>query len=230
MKRWIALLIALTVASSQGIPPVFRLHVIVNSDSAEDQAVKLKVRDAIIEQMGDMDGAADREQAEAYTKEHLQELVERANRVLRENGFSHTATAEIGSFDFPDKTYGGICFPADTMRAADSSGQSRTKLVCIVSAAVFAGTHQTRQTGRCRTGEISIVFLPTCLNKEDKKIWHQKTGAAEAAGIGNRAVGCFYCFPAQRLRRNGEFEKGSQGQLVKTVQQKLKTGAIMTAV
>ena len=67
--------------------------------------------------MGDMDGAADREQAEAYTKEHLQELVERANRVLRENGFSYTATAEIGSFDFPDKTYGGICFPAGTYRA-----------------------------------------------------------------------------------------------------------------
>ena len=117
MKRWIALLIALTVASSQGIPPVFRLHVIANSDSAEDQAVKLKVRDAIIEQMGEMDGAADREQAEAYTKEHLQELVERANQVLRKNGFSYTATAEIGSFDFPDKTYGGICFPAGTYRA-----------------------------------------------------------------------------------------------------------------
>lgn len=117
MKRLCALLIALSVAAAQGVPPVFRLHVIANSDSEGDQAVKLQVRDAVIQALGEMDGAQDREQAEAYAARHLDELIAAANRVLAENGFDYSAAAEIGSFDFPEKEYGGVTFPAGEYRA-----------------------------------------------------------------------------------------------------------------
>lgn len=117
MKRLCALLIALSVAAAQGVPPVFRLHVIANSDSERDQAVKLQVRDAIIQALGEMDGAEDREQAEAYAAGHLDELTDTANRVLAENGAGYKAEAEIGTFEFPDKEYGGVTFPAGEYRA-----------------------------------------------------------------------------------------------------------------
>lgn len=117
MKQWMAFLIALSLATSQGVPPVFRLHVIANSDSQIDQAVKLEVRDAIIEELGDMEGAMDSVQAEAYAASHLQDLVDTANEVLQENGFEYEAEAEIGTFDFPDKTYGDVLFPAGEYRA-----------------------------------------------------------------------------------------------------------------
>ena len=64
MKRWIAFLIALSLATAQGVPPVFRLHVIADSNSEADQAVKLEVRDAIIQELGDMDGAQTSQEAE----------------------------------------------------------------------------------------------------------------------------------------------------------------------
>ena len=54
-------------AQCESIPDkVFRLHVLANSDSAEDQALKLRVRDRILEESaGLMDGVSTREEAEA---------------------------------------------------------------------------------------------------------------------------------------------------------------------
>ena len=74
MKRWIAFLIALSLATAQGVPPVFRLHVIADSNSEADQAVKLEVRDAIIQELGDMDGAQTSQEAEqpVQTEENWQ--------------------------------------------------------------------------------------------------------------------------------------------------------------
>ena len=111
MKRWIAFLIALSLATAQGVPPVFRLHVIADSNSEADQTIKLAVRDAIIQELGDMDGAQTSQEAEQYAAQHLEELIETANGVLEEEGFPYRATAEIGTFEFPDKTYGDVLFP-----------------------------------------------------------------------------------------------------------------------
>ena len=66
MKRWIAFLIALSLATAQGVPPVFRLHVIADSNSEADQTIKRAVRDAIIQELGDMDGAQTSQEAEQY--------------------------------------------------------------------------------------------------------------------------------------------------------------------
>ena len=117
MKRCIAFLIALSLATAQGVPPVFRLHVIADSNSEADQAIKLAVRDAIIQELGDMDGAQTSQEAEQYAAQHLEELIETANGVLEEEGFPYRATAEIGTFEFPDKTYGDVLFPAGEYRA-----------------------------------------------------------------------------------------------------------------
>jgi stage II sporulation protein R len=86
-----------------------RLHIIANSDSDEDQSVKLKVRDAILDaQRNQSDSNAEN----ANTEPNLNEAEKIANAVLRENGFDYTARAEYGKFSFPEKTYKSMTLPA----------------------------------------------------------------------------------------------------------------------
>lgn len=96
----------------------FRLHILAHSDDYADQQVKIKVRDAILRETEEVfRGAFAEEQAEKYAAEHLEKLVRIANEVLRENGFTYTASAEVGSFLFPERTYGARIYPAGEYRA-----------------------------------------------------------------------------------------------------------------
>lgn len=93
---------------------ILRLHVIANSDSEADQAVKLLVRDAILACMEPGDSA---EEAEAFVRDHGAELLQAAEDVLRERGFSYSAQLMLGDYEFPDRTYGDTLYPAGTYRA-----------------------------------------------------------------------------------------------------------------
>ncbi len=95
---------------------VFRFHVLANSDSEEDQEVKLKVRDAVIAYMKEsMDAELQEEPDAGQTKEwvqsHLDELEHVADRVVGEEGYSYRSEAEVEVCYFPDKRYGDIVFP-----------------------------------------------------------------------------------------------------------------------
>jgi stage II sporulation protein R len=97
---------------------VVRLHIVANSDSAQDQALKLKVRDAILEHMHQKypDGAT-REEAAQYLKNSLPEIKQIANEVLKENGSRETANVRYGVFSFPTKAYEGVTLPAGMYEA-----------------------------------------------------------------------------------------------------------------
>ena len=91
---------------------IFRLHIIANSNSAEDQAVKLKVRDAVLEyEAANLDAVS-----AAKTREELMthgaELLEIIEGVLRSNGFDYGAQMLVGTFPFPDREYNGVLYPA----------------------------------------------------------------------------------------------------------------------
>jgi stage II sporulation protein R len=95
---------------------VFRFHVLANSDSEEDQAVKLKVRDAVIDYMREsMDSELQEEpdavQTKAWAKRHLGELKQVADQVVRDEGYAYSSEAEVAVCYFPDKLYGDIFFP-----------------------------------------------------------------------------------------------------------------------
>lgn len=101
----------LEIATAAG---VLRLHVIANSDSPADQAVKLRVRDAILRCMEPGESLRD---AEAFVMEHGAALLAAAERTLREDGFPYSAQLMLGTFDFPDRTYGGTLYPAGEYEA-----------------------------------------------------------------------------------------------------------------
>ena len=92
---------------------VFRLHVIANSDSKEDQELKYKVRDSLIEYMNTLTNEMNsKEEVIEIAKSHLEDFKEIAQNVLKENGYNYDVNVEIGNFSFPTKTYGDISFPA----------------------------------------------------------------------------------------------------------------------
>jgi stage II sporulation protein R len=96
----------------------FRLHILANSNSAEDQQVKLSVRDAVLEATKDgILNCKNESEAEEYIKNNLGIIMETANETLAENGFGYTATAETGNFHFPEKSYKGVTYPEGDYRA-----------------------------------------------------------------------------------------------------------------
>ena len=92
---------------------VFRLHVIANSDSEEDQNLKYIVRDNLIEYMNTIcQNSSSKEETIQIVTEHLSDFEDIANDTIKDNGFSYQAKVELGTFEFPTKTYGDISFPS----------------------------------------------------------------------------------------------------------------------
>lgn len=92
---------------------LLRLHILANSDSEVDQSVKLKVRDALLEECGDLfDRAASLDEAAALAKANLLRLQEVAQEVLKGEGMDYGAAAEVAAVDFNTREYGELTVPA----------------------------------------------------------------------------------------------------------------------
>lgn len=92
---------------------VFRLHVIANSNSDEDQALKYKVRDALIDYMNSISkDISSKEEAIKIAEENKDNFYNIAKEVINNNGFDYDVNIKIGNFSFPTKTYGDISLPA----------------------------------------------------------------------------------------------------------------------
>ena len=91
---------------------VFRLHVIANSDSAEDQNLKYTVRDKVIEYMSSISqNASSKEAVIEIAKANLDKIQAIASQTIRENGYTYSVNVEVGNFSFPSKRYGDITLP-----------------------------------------------------------------------------------------------------------------------
>ncbi len=91
---------------------VFRFHVLANSDSEEDQALKMQVKEAVIAYMKEEIPSSDSvETTKEWAKSHLDAIVNLAEAVICEEGYAYEVTAEVTTCDFPEKTYGDITFP-----------------------------------------------------------------------------------------------------------------------
>lgn len=97
---------------------ILRLHIIANSDSTEDQTLKLKIRDAILNETGDLFlGVSDLEKAEEQANGHIEDFTRIANRVIKENGFDYSAKVTIGDCFFETREYETFTLPAGNYRS-----------------------------------------------------------------------------------------------------------------
>ena len=92
---------------------VVRLHVLANSDSEEDQALKLKVRDAVLEAASPLiEGCTTQAQAIEVLNQHLSDLEAAARGVIEAEGRHDAVTVLLGEEDYPTRTYESCAFPA----------------------------------------------------------------------------------------------------------------------
>lgn len=102
-----------TVISNNLSTAVFRLHVLANSNSEEDQNLKLKVRDSLLNYMNGLcSNCSTKQEAISIANEHKDDFQKIAEQTIKENGYDYTAKINIDNFYFPTKNYGDISLPA----------------------------------------------------------------------------------------------------------------------
>jgi stage II sporulation protein R len=138
MKKWIralALALVLSLLVSLGgfgaecaaiRERVLRLHVLANSDSDEDQALKLKVRDAIVQDAaGLFDDCTDRVSAHAAAEAQLARLQETAEACVQAEGYDYAVRVELCEMYFTTRQYETVTLPAgryDALRVTIGEG------------------------------------------------------------------------------------------------------------
>lgn len=97
---------------------IIRLHIRANSDSQEDQNLKLKVRDRILKESEKLfEETLDVDLAKNITEENIEDIKNIAEDEIFKNGYSYPVRVTLGKSEFPTKTYDDICLPAGTYQA-----------------------------------------------------------------------------------------------------------------
>lgn len=108
---------------------LIRLHVVANSDSDEDQAVKLQVRDRVLEYLGDtMDADCDVLEAKVYLEDHLDEIEKEVSRFLLSKGIANNVSVTLGKETFGVRDYDTFSLPSgvyESLRITIGSGEGR---------------------------------------------------------------------------------------------------------
>ena len=97
---------------------ILRLHVVANSDSKKDQALKMEVKEAVVTYLrGVMQDAESVDEARIQIQKRLPEIEAVAKEKMQQKGYSYDADATLSSCYFPVKTYGDMIFPAGEYEA-----------------------------------------------------------------------------------------------------------------
>lgn len=97
---------------------LIRLHVIANSDSEQDQALKRDVRDVIIDYMKkELDESKDIKHTREIIQKDLQQIEALAAQEIHRQGKDYPVKAMLGNYPFPTKLYGDVALPAGEYEA-----------------------------------------------------------------------------------------------------------------
>lgn len=99
--------------SSDIADSVFRLHVLANSDSDEDQNLKYKVRDNLLSYMNEICiNCINKQETITLVEKNKENFKQIALDTIKNEGYSYDVNISIGNFEFPTKDYGDISLPA----------------------------------------------------------------------------------------------------------------------
>lgn len=97
---------------------IIRFHVLANSDSDEDQNLKLKVKDEVLKYMKPiLDNSKSITETRKLLLANDDKIKEIANKVIKQNGYNYSVNTELSNENFPIKTYGNITLPAGEYKA-----------------------------------------------------------------------------------------------------------------
>ena len=177
LRRWeLALLLGVAAAALWGVrldgeqaalaDKVVRLHVLANSDTQEDQALKLAVRDAVLAAAdGVVPPGAELEEAEQALTQALPAIADAGARVVGEQGYSYPVTASLEhDVWFPTKEYTDFAFPAGeytALRVTIGEGGGRNWWCVVVPplclGSVTKNNAETALEGGLEDREVSLI-------------------------------------------------------------------------
>ena len=97
---------------------VVRFHVLANSDSEEDQRLKLRVKETVLEMVRPMlEGVESKQEAVEILQKNMEEIEAEADKVILEEGYDYQSKGILGKTTFPIKQYGDMVFPAGEYEA-----------------------------------------------------------------------------------------------------------------
>ena len=97
---------------------LIRFHVIANSDTPTDQELKRKVRDRVVKILAEqLENAHDIQDARKIAQANLKRMETLAREEIKASGKPYNVEAELGTFEFPTKSYGKFILPAGTYQA-----------------------------------------------------------------------------------------------------------------
>lgn len=140
---------------------VLRLHILANSDSDADQELKLKVRDAILQEGAEIFlGAGSQEDAERKILRNKTKLLETAKRVIEEEGYTYDVKLTLTDEVFPTRTYGGVTLPAGKYRAVRiliGEGAGKNWWCVMFPALCLPGATDSSLNSVLTEGEVKLV-------------------------------------------------------------------------
>ena len=99
-------------------PEILRFHVLANSNSTQDQNLKLKVRTMLLNSIyEDLGENASLEDTKTYIRSHESILEKKAENYMKNLGFNYPTHMELTDCYFPTKTYGDMVFPCGNYEA-----------------------------------------------------------------------------------------------------------------
>lgn len=166
---------------------ILRLHIIANSDSEADQSLKLAVRDEILKSSTDIfKDCRDISSACNIAETQLDLIADKANSVIKQNGFNYTAVATVDDAYFETRQYDDFTLPAGTYKSLIVNlGEGKGKnwwcvvfpCVCVPTAddaelsdSVSEGAAQTAQNPQ----KYIMKFKTAEIYEEFKKIFLKK--------------------------------------------------------
>ncbi|KUG05192.1 stage ii sporulation protein required for processing of pro-sigma-e (spoiir) [hydrocarbon metagenome] len=97
---------------------VLRLHVIANSDSVNDQALKIAVKNEVVALLNtEFAEQQDVEQARQLAVRNIPRIQELAEKVIEDQGYDYSVQVKVGEYMFPTKSYGNLVFPQGEYKA-----------------------------------------------------------------------------------------------------------------
>ena len=123
-KRFFLTMFILAIVSlsfygcSDNYDDVIRIHIRAHSNSVEDQEVKLKVRDSVVDYITPLLlNAIDVIEVKDILLDNITNIEHVADAVPEKEGYSYTSSASINREYFPTRVYGEYSFPADYYEA-----------------------------------------------------------------------------------------------------------------
>ncbi|MGG1552485.1 stage II sporulation protein R [Paenibacillus ferrarius] len=179
-----------------------RLRILANSDSAQDQALKREIRDAIIARMEEwVVGPHSLEEARAVVRQHLPEFDELVGQMIQERGYTYTHLVELGVVPFPTKMYGNDIYPAgdyEALRVVIGSGEGQNwwcvlfPPLCFVDSvsgeAIAASAVVAKTEGKDKPAETAQAETKTAKNEKSAKDSNAKVSPSPSAKAATKAA------------------------------------------